>query len=61
MQKRNKTATLNPVVNTSQLSFDIANPLSTLLVYALPAGPRDVFYSLVILCSIYSRCSVGVP
>lgn len=50
------TVTLNPAVNTSQLSFGIAHPLSSvLLVYAMLAGPHDVFYSLVIhLPSVYS-------
>lgn len=50
------TVTLNLSVNTSQLSFGIANLLSSvLLVDVMPAGPHDVFYSLVILFpSIYS-------
>lgn len=47
------TVTLNPSVNTSQLSFGIANPLSSvLLVDVMPAGPHDVFYSLIILFPI---------
>lgn len=54
--KREMTVTLNLAVNTSQLSFGIANPLSSvLLVYVMLAGPHNVFYSLVILLpSIYS-------
>lgn len=44
------TVTLSPSVSASQLSFGIANPLSPVfLVDVMPAGPHDVFYSLVIL------------
>lgn len=50
--------TLNLAVNTSQLSFGITNPLSSiLLVYAMLAGPRNEFYRLVILFpSVYILC-----
>lgn len=47
--------TSNSSVSASQLSFGIGPLGSILLVDVMPAGPHDMFYSLVILFpSLYS-------